>query len=293
MNEESNSRSIRYKEVEFLLSCLVEAQTRQSRQIVLERLIPALPIGHHPIKFIENHSDPMIRHQLRINHAVYLNEIKLRVDIKRHIRLSRDPDLEMGAFLISRLSGDVDWTPESFKISLDSFIKPFFRNLQNDWNPVEKLNHFIEFVFQEQLLGPDKKNYYNPENSYLTHVLKSRKGIPVSLGVICILLAKRTGLKLDGINMPGHFLLRYFNGSGSKIFIDPYNSGYQLSEEECLLFLEKQHIKPSADYLEPADTVSIMKRMYRNLISFYSTSGESRKEKILRQHFAILENGSI
>lgn len=283
--------ALKKKELIFLLCCLADAESRESRQIVLERLLPLLPTGHHPLQFIEQIEDPATRHLLRQGHAGYLNEIKLRIDIKRLVKSNAKFNLEEGVFLISRLSNDTEITPAQFKSSLDELAQPLAeKNLPERGR--EGLMIFLDYIFHELSFRGNTENYYDPVNSFLTRVLYTRQGIPVSLGVLCILLARRLGLKLSGVNMPGHFLLR-FQDKDELLFIDPFNAGELLTETECQHFLEKQMLRPLPAYLAAVPDLMIIKRMYRNLINYYSSTGDKGREKTLRQHFAILDAPSL
>ncbi|MCB1175443.1 MAG: transglutaminase family protein [Leptospiraceae bacterium] len=275
---------------EFLLACLSEAESRESRRTILEKLMPLLPFGHHPLLQIEQHPDAMVRHRLRQHHVQYLNEIKLRLDVRRLIRGGIEIDLEQGAFLVSRLSGDPYWTPERFRQSLDALALPLQERYIQEKEPLEQLDLFLDYVFREQKLAGNQANYYDPRNSYLTEVIRTKTGIPVALGTLCVLIARRIALNLQGVNLPGHFML-VFKQEQTEIFMDPFHQGQRLDRQDCLGFLEKQYIPPANEYLQPASNLDILKRMYRNLIAYSVHQGDQNQEKILRQHFAILEDG--
>jgi regulator of sirC expression with transglutaminase-like and TPR domain len=78
----------------------------------------------------------------------------------------------------------------------------------------------IQFLFQEQGFGGEKDDYYNPANSYIDQVLQRRRGIPISLAIIIIEVARRCGVPLFGVGMPGHFLVGHREAEG--VFVDPF-----------------------------------------------------------------------
>ena len=285
------------QEIDFLLSCLVDTEGPDSRQVVLERLLQLMPAGHHPSLYIESVADPRSRMILRDRYQRFLNELKLRHDLKKLIEKNArggDPDLELGAFLISRLGEDNSITPEDFRAELDRIARPL-RNLLNvipDHEHAERVGAFRRYLFSEKGFRGNTENYYDPRNSFLTQVLETRCGIPVSLSVLCLLISARVGLPLQGVNLPGHFILKYQAGD-YLIYLDPFNDGNLLTEEDCLNFLVRQGLEPTVVYLARASSLTILKRMYRNLINYHSAIGNVRMEKILRQHFSILENHSL
>lgn len=292
MEQESSSHR---EEIEFLLTCLLDTDQPDSRQVILDRLLGLIPFGHHPDRYIEVVHDPIARVALRDRYSAFLNEFKLRRDLTALTsRPEDDVDLEQGAFLIARLSDDVEITPEQFRSELDRLAAPLRSLLTSapDDEHAERLFLFKKYVFEELGFRGNTENYYDPENSYLTRVLETRRGIPVSLSVLCLLLARRVMFPLSGVNLPGHFILKY-QSSGYVMYMDAFNEGNLLTENDCLSFLGRQGLEPSIAYLARVGGLTVLKRMYRNLINYHSATGNIRVEKILRQHFSILESCTI
>lgn len=270
----------------------MDTKSLDSRKFILKRLLRLIPMGHHPLLYIEQMDDPSMRMLLREKYSRNLNELKLVYDVKRALKKGRgDMDLETGAFLLSRIGDRYNITPESFAERLDNLASPirdrFLEIDENDHGG--RLEAFRSYIFDELGFRGNTDNYYDPENSYLTRVLDTRTGIPVSLSVLVLLLAKRLNLPIRGVNLPGHFLIKY-TAPGFSAFMDPFNAGSLLTEEECFQFLTWQGLDPSPGYLAPSGSLAIIKRMYRNLINYHSSRGDVRMEKILRHHFSLLHD---
>lgn len=281
------------REIESLLVCLIDTSGMESRRMILQRLMELIPMGHHPLLYTENVRDPGVRIILRERYSEILNDIKLRFDLQQLIRNGKkELDLEMGAFLISRFGDDRTVTPEDFRHSLDRLAAPIKKTLKKkrEQGPREKLDLFRRYVFAEQGFRGATDN--DPRNNFITEVLESHHGIAVSLSVLCLLLARRVHLPLEGVNMPGRFIVRYATDD-YLVYMDPFNKGTILTEQECLEFLARQGLKPKPGYLLRASSLGIVKRMYRNLMNCYSIAGDGNMEKKLRQHLSILENASI
>jgi len=230
---------------------------------------------------------------LRERFANLLNSIKLRYDLRLLVKeADKDADLEMGSFLISRLGTDPSVFPEDFSRRLDELAEPLMDRVKRIQKHRKKLRVFLDYVYRELDFRGNARDYYDPRNSFLTELLDSRTGIPVSLSVLCLLLARRAGLPLQGINLPGHFILKYDSPEYST-YIDPYNEGNLLSREECLQFVARQGLEQDVSYLNPASNLGILKRMYRNLINLYSVRGDRAMAGQLRRHLNILEKSSI
>ena len=127
--------------------------------------------------------------------------------------------------------------------------------------PESRVRAFNEFLYDECGFTGNRARYDDPRNSCLNEVLDRRTGIPISLAVVHLEVAGRAGLRVDGVNFPGHFLLRAPAGltgdrAGSgDLIIDPFHGGALLSELDCREML-RQHVGDEAAFdtglLQPA-----------------------------------------
>lgn len=118
-------------------------------------------------------------------------------------------------------------------------------------------------------------DYYDPANSMLDQVLDRRVGIPISLGALTIEVARRVGVTLVGVGMPGHFLVGVPERPG--VYLDPFAGGAVLDEAACRQrFAEAQGNERSwhPSFLAPADTLQILDRLLGNLRSVYASRGD-------------------
>lgn len=132
------------------------------------------------------------------------------------------------------------------------------------------------FLFdQEGFTGTD--TYEDPRDSCLNQVLDRRTGIPITLALVYIEVAARAGLHVDGVNFPGHFLVKCPDvrpGRSSGIILDPFHAGAVLSEHECRLMLEKYvgaEVAFDRELLAPATRSQIVVRMLLNLKRVYES----------------------
>lgn len=137
----------------------------------------------------------------------------------------------------------------------------------------EAINTFNEFVYEEEGFRGNRTTYDDPRNSFLNEVIDRRTGIPLTLAIVYLELARRAGLSITGVNFPGHFLLRSMPGTlGEELIIDPFHGGALLSEFDCRQLLRK-HVGDEAAYdgslLTPATRHEIIVRMLVNLKRLY------------------------
>lgn len=280
-------RHAKTREVGLLLTCFAETTEPEPRKVLLDHILQAIPFGAHPQNYIDDVEDPALRMRLREGHSDFLNRRKLTRDLQDALE-SSSLDLETGVYLISRLGGRTDLGLDDFRNSLDELAEPLRQRLARVDDAMDRIDLFREYLFRERSFRGNTEDYYDPENSFITSVLESGKGIPVSLSVLAILVARRVDLPLEGVNLPGHFIVRYHSPELT-LFLDPFNEGSYLTEEECYHFLIRQGIQPENGYLSTASATTILKRMYRNLINYFSSTKNRSLEKTLREHFAILE----
>lgn len=137
----------------------------------------------------------------------------------------------------------------------------------------EAITVLNEYLFEEEGFCGNRDNYEDPRNSFLNEVIDRRTGIPISLAVVYMEVARRAGLEITGINFPGHFLLRA--GSplvGDELIIDPFHGGALLSEFDCRQLL-RNHVGDEAAFdaslLATATRHDIVVRMLVNLKRLY------------------------
>jgi regulator of sirC expression with transglutaminase-like and TPR domain len=133
---------------------------------------------------------------------------------------------------------------------------------------------FNGYLFDDQHFVGNRERYEDPRNSCLNEVLERRTGIPITLSLVYMEVGRRAGLQVDGINFPGHFLVRCpdLGSRGRGLIIDPFHGGAELSEHDCRLLLEKHvgsEVAFSKSLLTPATRPQIMVRMLLNLKKIY------------------------
>ncbi|MEZ5441046.1 MAG: tetratricopeptide repeat protein [Lysobacterales bacterium] len=140
--------------------------------------------------------------------------------------------------------------------------------------PLTRIVALNNYLFDDQGFVGESHDYYDPRNSYLSDVLDRRRGIPISLSVLYVLLARSLGLAAEGVSFPGHFLVRLPVEDGVLV-LDPYHRGRSLGTEELrqrawsVQSGERPDDEALIDLLEPSDNRAILARMLRNLKSIY------------------------
>ena len=197
------------------------------------------------------------------------------------ISLAQDeyPDLD-----VQQTLGDVD--------QLQARLK---RRLPADASALQKLRLLNQFFFRDLGFGGNVNDYYDPDNSYLNSVLKSRRGIPISLAVLWLELASGVGLTARGVAFPGHFMVKV-NLPKGQVVMDPF-SGQSLSREELAERLEPFRQQrgqepldaPLGPYLQSATPRDIISRMLRNLKEIHKTQEDWQRMIAVADRLIVLQ----
>jgi regulator of sirC expression with transglutaminase-like and TPR domain len=135
----------------------------------------------------------------------------------------------------------------------------------------QRVGGLSHFLFDDLRFRGNVQNYYDPANSYLNRVLDRRLGLPITLSVVTMAVGGRAGLTVQGIGLPGHFVVKATDGPHEVIF-DPFHGGQVLSPCDCELLVQQVTGQPFAatrEALEPIPPGLLVRRMLTNLKSVY------------------------
>jgi regulator of sirC expression with transglutaminase-like and TPR domain len=180
---------------------------------------------------------------------------------------SEDIDLETGALLLARTTYPSINT-DAYRALLDSFAEAIEPQLAPGLKPRQLLSVINRHLFTELGLRGDEDTYFDPKNNYLNQVLDRRKGNPISLCLIYLLMARRLKLPIAGIGLPGHFVCRY-QSSLDSIYIDAFDQGRLLTKTDCVQFLLHSAFGLHEQFLAPVSSRRMLMRMCGNLHQSY------------------------
>ena len=128
-------------------------------------------------------------------------------------------------------------------------------------------------IYHEMGFHGNVEHYTDPRNSFIDQVLEHRRGIPISLCTIYLLVAQRLGLELEPIGLPGHFMIGCFLEE-RPFFIDAFDGGIFRSPEEIIVFLRTHNMTPDISDLVPTPVREVLCRSCRNLANHYEANGD-------------------
>lgn len=255
------------------------------------QIIPALELQWLDLKDF-NHQQRIenIIHQLHFNALFVLFENWFK---------SVDQDLLEGVYLIARYR-----FPELEKQSIVSIIEKLrldvWLEMNYELSPYEKVRIMNYIVYQVHGFKGNVDNYHNPANSFINQVLESKKGNPILMAVVYILIAQKLNIPIYGVNLPQHFVLAYTEEVGrsnvgmrfndienmlspekSKVlfYINAFNGGAIFTKNNLQQFLSQINIESRQDFLVPCSNLDIIKRILRNLASAYEKQNKPQKQQ--------------
>ena len=140
-----------------------------------------------------------------------------------------------------------------------------------DSSPMNTIAAINQVLFVDYGFSGNAGNYYDPRNSFLNDVIERRTGIPITLSTIYMEVARRIGFDIDGVGVPGHFLVKYVSRT-DEILIDPYNQGSILTRNDCRGLLPPGQAETAQSverWLRRVANRHILTRMLANLKAIY------------------------
>jgi regulator of sirC expression with transglutaminase-like and TPR domain len=138
-------------------------------------------------------------------------------------------------------------------------------------DPTLKIEYLNAYLFEERGFRGNAEEYYDPRNSFLNDVVDRRLGIPITLSIVYMEVGRRVGMPLQGVGMPGHFIMQYAEPE-EDIYIDPFNKGRILSRQACEELIQQLYGEPvpfQETFLAPVSKKQILARMLMNLKAIY------------------------
>ena len=202
---------------------------------------------------------------------------------------AEDLDLARAALLIAE-DEYPQLAAEPYLHRLDLFSEMVHDRLANESAAPVLLGEISKVLFEVEGFRGNTDAYYDPRNSFLNDVLDRRLGIPITLSIIYLEVGWRLGLPLEGVNFPGHFLVRY-EGEAVRLLVDPFQGGQIRFEDQAQELLDRVYggtVKLQDAFLRPAGKRDILIRLLTNLKTIYlNTRDDARALTAVKRILAI------
>ena len=183
---------------------------------------------------------------------------------------------------------------ELYLARLDQMAEEVKDRLADETAPPVVLCELLEMLFARRGFSGNRKAYYDPRNSFLNDVLDRSTGIPLTLGIVLLEVGWRLGLKLEGVNFPGHFLVRY-RGDAVDLLIDPFDSGKVRFVDQAQELLDQLYggmVRVQDSFLRTVGRRDMLVRLLTNLKGVYVNVSDHPRALAVVERLLIIQPDS-
>ena len=188
-------------------------------------------------------------------------------------------DLTRAALTIARIEYR-DLNVEHYAARMDELAGRVRARISGLGEPGQTIAALNTVLFEEEHFHGNAEEYYDPRNSFLNEVLDRHLGIPITLSLVYIEVARRVGFPLVGVGMPGHFLVKHYDADGRQLLIDPYHKGQLVNSKDCQRRLDDIYsgqVPLQTEMLIAVNRRQILTRLLNNLKAIHLLARNFRK----------------
>ena len=256
------------------LVSLLEDEDEEITEHVEQKI---LSLGSPVIPFLEQewekNFNPLLQKRIEdIIHHLQFEQLQTRLE---EWKTSESDNLLKGMWIISNYHYP-DISYETLTKEFEQLYIEAWTEFKNDLNPFDQIKVLNGVMYNKLKFRANTKNFHSPSNSMINNVLETRRGNPITLCVIYMLVAQRLKLPVYGVNLPNLFILTYKTDS-MQFYINAFNKGLIFSKEDIDHYINNLNLVPQDIFYQPCDNISIIQRAFRNLIVSFEKLGEYQK----------------
>ncbi len=249
------------------LKAMVRLLDDSDQEIVSHIENEIISLGPQVIPFLESEwenasLDPIIQSRLElVIHALQFETTKNKL---MNWVQGGGMDLLEGAWIISTYRYP-EYSFSDLKMDMDQIYFDIWARFRDNIHPMDQIKTINGVFFEELKFGANTKNFHSENNSFINQVIESRKGNPISLCMIYMIVAQRLGLPVYGVNLPNLFVLTY-ESKQIQFYINVFNRGLIFNKVDIDNYLAQLNLEPNDIYYKPCTNIEIIRRVVRNLI---------------------------
>lgn len=232
--------------------------------------------------------------QERIEDLIQEIQFKSVQNLLLNWKENNSTNLLEGAFLIAKYQYP-DLKFKDIQAQFDKIKQDAWLEISDNLTALEKVRVLNHILFQTHNFSGNSSNFFAPQNSYLNLVFESKKGNPLTLGILYICLAQELNIPISGVSMPRNFILAYIDELNIEnpyeedvlFYINPYNKGTVLGKKEIDYFLKQQKMEPKDSYYKPCSNIQVIKKLILNLVYSYEKLGYPDKVEGMKKLYDI------
>ena len=279
----------REREIQALISMIDDPDPKVFREIFLK----IIQMGYDALPFVEeaeiSTEDKNLRERIaQIKHGIRYEQ--LSADLFAWAA-SPEKDLLSAWLSVSRYSYP-DICDQEIRKEIAGICRDTWLEVNDNLTALEQVRVFNHVFYGIHRFQGNLEDYHDPDNSLINRVLKTRKGSPLSMGLLYLLLARSLDMPVKGMNLPEHFILAYMGkplnvaqmkvGEETPLFyINAFSGGDVFSAREINKFLKKLDFEPLPEFFRPCTDLEILTRMLNSLAAAYDTTGDTDRKSDL------------
>ncbi|GAB2573637.1 transglutaminase-like domain-containing protein [Spirosoma areae] len=268
------------KELKALIS-LLDDEDREVVKHVEERI---RQMGGQMIPFLESEWEGSFNPELqkRIEELIHDLQYETVLDRMRDWKNGGGMDLLEGLWIIATYQYP-DLSLDKLKQDVEQLFYDVWVDFKPDMHPDEQIKAMNTAFFSKLKFAPNTKHFHSPANSMINQVLESRRGNPITLCVLYMLIAKRLNLPVYGVNLPNLFVLTYKNKSGVQFYINVFNRGLVFTTKDIDQYIDQLNINRLDTFYQPCTNADIIRRVLRNLTLAFEKIGDTERVQEVEQ----------
>ena len=275
------------------LKALVSLLDDEDEKIISQIEEKILSLGTQVIPVLEqaweNNFNPKV--QRRIEDLVHALQFMLLKERLTQWYSSADQDLLTGMWLVATYQYP-DLELLKLRQDLEQIYYETWLEFKPDLYPVDAIKVINSVLFGKLKFGANTKNFHSPGNSMINIVLESRKGNPITLCVIYMLVSQKLKLPVHGVNLPNLFVLTYKDERQPAFYINVFNRGLIFTRQDIENYINELHLAPADYFFEPCASLDIVRRVFRNLIMSFDKMGEHAKAEEVKELLLLIADGA-
>lgn len=275
------------------LKALVSLLDDDDDQVVNHVVDKIRSIGTDIIPFLEqeweNSFSPHV--QRRIEELIHGLQYELLKERLQQWYESDEQDLLTGMWLVCTYQyPDVELV--KLRQDLEQIYYETWLEFKPEVYPFDQIKIINSVFFNKLKFGANTKNFHSPGNSLINIMLETRKGNPISLCVVYMLVAQKLKLPVHGVNLPNLFILTYKDDKNPQFYINVFNKGLIFSKQDIENYINELHLTHQNSFFEPCSNLEIIRRVLRNLIMSFDKMGEHAKAEEVKELLLIIASSA-
>lgn len=274
------------------LKALVSLLDDEDDQIVAHIEEKIRSLGKEIIPYLEQEWESTFNPglQRKIEDLIHTLQFQVLKERLQHWYENPEQDLLTGLWLISTYQyPDIELT--KLKQDLEQIYYEAWLELRPDLHPFDQVKVINSVFFNKLKFGANTKNFHSPGNSLINIVLETRKGNPISLCVIYMLVAQKLKLPIYGVNLPNLFILT-FKDDKVQFYINAFNRGLIFSKQDIENYIHELRLTPQESFFQPCSSLEIIRRTLRNLVMSFDKMGEHAKAEEVKELLLIVADAA-